>query len=117
MAGDALRITPRFDFSGPCVRIAEYADGVEFQFPVESASPEDSARVPAAPSVRHGGLRPDDVRDFRHEITTVLCRAPVDAVLTCLRDLDVLDEPLGPASASLPTWPCWCSTAASSAGV
>lgn len=25
---------------------------------------------------------------------TVLCRAPGDAVLTCLRDLDVLDEPL-----------------------
>ncbi|MGJ3561815.1 hypothetical protein ACR6C2_40445 [Streptomyces sp. INA 01156] len=27
-------------------------------------------------------------------MTTELCRAPEDAVLTCLRDLDVLDEPL-----------------------
>ncbi|MFG2598007.1 hypothetical protein [Streptomyces sp. NPDC048462] len=25
---------------------------------------------------------------------TVLCRSPEDAVLTCLRDLDILDEPL-----------------------
>ncbi|MFD1306893.1 hypothetical protein [Streptomyces kaempferi] len=27
-------------------------------------------------------------------MTTELCRAPGDTVLTCLRDLDVLDEPL-----------------------
>ncbi|MEK8145126.1 hypothetical protein NKH18_38270 [Streptomyces sp. M10(2022)] len=27
-------------------------------------------------------------------MTTELCRAPEDAVLTCLRDLEVLDEPL-----------------------
>lgn len=27
-------------------------------------------------------------------VTTELCRAPGDTVLTCLRDLDVLDEPL-----------------------
>ncbi|MFC4469046.1 hypothetical protein ACFPH6_31775 [Streptomyces xiangluensis] len=32
--------------------------------------------------------------DFRLEVTTELCRAPGDTVLTCLRDLDVLDEPL-----------------------
>ncbi|WP_244330391.1 hypothetical protein [Streptomyces prasinus] len=46
------------------------------------------------PAVRRGGLRADEVRDFRHEMCTVLCRTPGDAVLTCLRDLDVLDEPL-----------------------
>ncbi|MFI7360043.1 hypothetical protein ACIBTP_39755 [Streptomyces avidinii] len=28
------------------------------------------------------------------EVTTEPCRAPGDTVLTCLRDLDVLDEPL-----------------------
>lgn len=27
-------------------------------------------------------------------MTTELCRAPGDTALTCLRDLDVLDEPL-----------------------
>ncbi|MEV1062962.1 hypothetical protein [Streptomyces sp. NPDC050263] len=46
------------------------------------------------PALRQGGLRADEVRDFRHEMCTVLCRAPGDAGLTCLRDLDVLDEPL-----------------------
>ncbi|MFE4624880.1 hypothetical protein [Streptomyces mirabilis] len=34
------------------------------------------------------------VRVFRHETCTVLCRAPGDAVLICLRDLDIRDEPL-----------------------
>jgi hypothetical protein len=68
--------------------------GAEFRIPEESASVEDSARLPVTPEVRPGGLRADEVKDFRHEMCTVLCRAPGDAVLTCLRDLDVLDEPL-----------------------
>ncbi|MFG2627624.1 hypothetical protein [Streptomyces sp. NPDC048473] len=68
--------------------------GVEFQMPGESASAEDSARVSVLPAVRPGGLRADEVRDFRLEMCEVLCRAPGDAVLTSLRDLDVLDEPL-----------------------
>ncbi|MET9950065.1 hypothetical protein ABZ135_00760 [Streptomyces sp. NPDC006339] len=68
--------------------------GVEFQLPAESAGPADSARVPAAPAVRPGGLRADEARDFRLEQCGVLCRTPGDGVLTALRDLDVLDEPL-----------------------
>ncbi|MFE7457310.1 hypothetical protein [Streptomyces sp. NPDC057554] len=64
------------------------------RLPDESASAEDSARVPAPSEVRPGGLRADEVRDFRQEITTVVCRTPGDTVLTCLRDLGVLDEPL-----------------------
>ncbi|MBD9732776.1 hypothetical protein IGX29_13350 [Streptomyces sp. H28] len=68
--------------------------GAEFRLPEEAASAEDSARVPDMPGVRPGGLQADEVEDFRHEVCTVLCRAPGDAVLTCLRDLDVLDEPL-----------------------
>jgi hypothetical protein len=68
--------------------------GAEFRIPEESASAEDSARLPLTPEVRPGGLRADEVKHFRHEMCTVLCRAPGDAVLTCLRDLDVLDEPL-----------------------
>ncbi|MFE6287412.1 hypothetical protein [Streptomyces sp. NPDC057877] len=129
MTGDPLRTTPRFDFPGQCVRIAEFADVEEWQrsladtfgsqewlwddpdelrfapgsrelvsaglrLPYESASAEDCARVPVTPTVRPGGLRPDETRDFRLEATTELCRAPGDAVLTCLRDPDVLDEPL-----------------------
>ncbi|MFG2027726.1 hypothetical protein [Streptomyces sp. NPDC048825] len=124
-----LRITPRFDFPGQCVRIAEYADvqewqrflvdtfgsqewlwddpdelrfdqadrglvGAGFRLPYESASAESRARVPTTPPVHPGGLRADEARDFRLEVTTELCRAPGDTVLTCLRDLDVLDEPL-----------------------
>ncbi|GGT23317.1 hypothetical protein GCM10010271_28580 [Streptomyces kurssanovii] len=68
--------------------------GAEFRIPEASAPAEDSARLPGMPEVRPGGLRADKVEDFRHEMCTVLCRAPGDAVLTCLRDLDVLDEPL-----------------------
>ncbi|MGW0777560.1 hypothetical protein ACWD01_28815 [Streptomyces sp. NPDC002835] len=68
--------------------------GAELQMPYVSAYSETSDRVPVMPAVRQGGLRADEVRDFRHEMCTVLCRAPGDAVLTCLRDLDVLDEPL-----------------------
>ncbi|MFF8973427.1 hypothetical protein [Streptomyces sp. NPDC014995] len=68
--------------------------GAEFQIAGEAADPEDSARLPATPPVHPGGLRADEARDFRLEVTTELCRAPADTVLTCLRDLDVLDEPL-----------------------
>ncbi|MER5362708.1 hypothetical protein [Streptomyces sp. NPDC002785] len=68
--------------------------GAAFQLPGESASTEDSARVPVLPAVSSGGLRADELRDFRLEMCEVLCRAPGDAVLTGLRDLDVLDEPL-----------------------
>lgn len=39
-------------------------------------------------------VRPGASRDFRLEVPTELCRAPGDTALTCLRDLDVLDEPL-----------------------
>ncbi|WP_345041409.1 hypothetical protein [Streptomyces sannanensis] len=78
----------RFDPAGR--RLA----GAEFRMPEEAASAEDSARLPLTPAVRPCGLRADQVQDFRHEMCTVLCRAPGDAVLTGLRDLDVLDEPL-----------------------
>jgi hypothetical protein len=129
VTGDPLRATPRFDFPGQCVRIAEYADveewqrflvetfgsqewlwdapdelrfdrasrelvGAGFRLPYEAADAEDAARVPAAPAVRLGGLRADETRDFRLEMCAELCRAPGDTVLTCLCDLDVLDEPL-----------------------
>lgn len=68
--------------------------GAEFQIVGEAADAEDAARVPATPLARPGGLRADEARDFRLEVTTELCRAPGDTVLTCLRDLEVLDEPL-----------------------
>ncbi|MGW0582043.1 hypothetical protein ACWD25_40310 [Streptomyces sp. NPDC002920] len=68
--------------------------GAEFQIAGEAADAEDSARLPATPPVRPGGLRADEAQDFRLEVTTELCRAPGDTELTCLRDLDVLDEPL-----------------------
>ncbi|MBO1336644.1 hypothetical protein [Streptomyces sp. VRA16 Mangrove soil] len=68
--------------------------GLQFQLPYEVADPEDCARVPALPLARPGGLRADEARDFRLEAATELCRGPGDGVLTGLRDLDVLDEPL-----------------------
>ncbi|MGW3357563.1 hypothetical protein ACWDFL_19400 [Streptomyces bungoensis] len=68
--------------------------GAELRMPCVSASGETSVRVPVLPPVRPGGLRAEEVRDFRHEMCSVLCRAPGDAALTCLRDLDVLDEPV-----------------------
>ncbi|MCX4806744.1 hypothetical protein OG594_34840 [Streptomyces sp. NBC_01214] len=68
--------------------------GAEFQIAGEAADAEDSARVPAIPLAQPGGLRAEEVRGFRLEVTTELCRGPGDTVLTCLRDLDVLDEPL-----------------------
>ncbi|MFE9911143.1 hypothetical protein [Streptomyces clavifer] len=68
--------------------------GAGFRLPHEAADTEDCARLPAVPAVHPGGLRAEEVRDFRLEVTTELCRAPEDAVLTCLRDLDVLGEPL-----------------------
>ncbi|MFE1415554.1 hypothetical protein ACFW6F_32880 [Streptomyces sp. NPDC058746] len=68
--------------------------GAQFHWPEESASAEEAARLALTSPVRPGGLRADEARDFRHERCTVLCRAPGDTVFTCLRDLDVLDEPL-----------------------
>ncbi|KPI15392.1 hypothetical protein OV450_2530 [Actinobacteria bacterium OV450] len=68
--------------------------GAEFQMPYVSAYAESTPRVPVMPAVRPGGLRADEIRDFGHEMCKVLCRVPEDTVLTCLRDLDVLDEPL-----------------------
>lgn len=68
--------------------------GAEFRVPAEAADAEDTARLPDLPPVHPGGLRADEVRDFRLEVTSDLCRGPGDGVLTCLRDLDVLDEPL-----------------------
>ncbi|MET7617229.1 hypothetical protein [Streptomyces sp. NPDC005408] len=68
--------------------------GAEFQMPCTSPYCETSDRVPVMPALRPGGLRADEVQDFRHEMCPVLCRVPGDTVLTCLRDLDVLDEPL-----------------------
>jgi hypothetical protein len=68
--------------------------GAEFQIVAEAADPEDCARLPAAPPVRPGGLRADEARDFHLAVASELCRAPGDTALTCLRDLDVLDEPL-----------------------
>ncbi|MFJ9834165.1 hypothetical protein ACIRU2_22715 [Streptomyces sp. NPDC101169] len=68
--------------------------GAGFRLPYECAAAEDSARVPATPPVRPGGLRADEARDFRLQVAAELCRAPGDTVLTCLRDTDVLDEPL-----------------------
>ncbi|MEV7424185.1 hypothetical protein [Streptomyces sp. NPDC091212] len=67
--------------------------GAEFQLPKESVL-EGSARLPLMPVVRPGGLHADEVRDFRHEMCTVLCRAPGETVLASLRDHEVLDEPL-----------------------
>ncbi|MFE9678987.1 hypothetical protein ACFYO5_33565 [Streptomyces sp. NPDC006259] len=68
--------------------------GAELQLPYVSAAHETSTRLPVMPAVHRGGLRADEVRDFRHETCTVLCRAPGDTALICLRDLDVLDEPV-----------------------
>jgi len=68
--------------------------GAEFELPYESASAEDCARLLSMPAVLPGGLRADEVRSCRLEVTSVLCRAPGDAVLTCLRDFDVFDGPL-----------------------
>ncbi|MET7290183.1 hypothetical protein [Streptomyces sp. NPDC005573] len=68
--------------------------GVELQMPYVSACAETSLRGPVLPAVRRGGLRAEEVRAFRQETCTVLCRAPGDSVLTCLRDLDVLHAPL-----------------------
>lgn len=75
-------------------RVSRELVGAEFRLPHESASAEDCARLSSVPPVLPGGLRADEERDCRLEVTSVLCRAPGDAELTCLRDLDVLDEPL-----------------------
>ncbi|BFO15820.1 hypothetical protein SHKM778_22080 [Streptomyces sp. KM77-8] len=68
--------------------------GVEFQLPYLSAYAEIHDLVPVLPAVRPGGLLAKEERDFRHEMCTVLCRAPGDAALVSLRDVDVLDKPL-----------------------
>ncbi|MGV9901244.1 hypothetical protein ACWDU8_01850 [Streptomyces sp. NPDC003388] len=68
--------------------------GAELRMPYVSAAAETSVRAPVLPPVRPGGLRADEVRDFRHEMCSVLCRVPGDTVLACLRDLDVLDKPV-----------------------
>src|SRR5690606_27232725 len=68
--------------------------GAEFRLPEEAASAEDSAAVTDMHEVRPGGLKAAAVKYSRHEVCRVLGRAPGDAVLTCLRDLDVLDEAL-----------------------
>lgn len=68
--------------------------GAELQLPYVSAAAETSTRLPVMPPVRPGGLRADEIQDFRHETCTLLCRAPGDAVLISLRDADVLDQPL-----------------------
>ncbi|MFI6033280.1 hypothetical protein ACIBBD_03675 [Streptomyces sp. NPDC051315] len=75
-------------------RMSRELVGAEFQLPHERASAEDCARLPSAPTAVPGGLRADEERNCRLEMTSVLCRAPGDAVLTGLRDLQVLDEPL-----------------------
>ncbi|MEV5547725.1 hypothetical protein AB0L35_16595 [Streptomyces sp. NPDC052309] len=67
--------------------------GAEFRMPYAWADSETSARVPVMPAVRPGGVRADQVRDFRLEMCTVLCRAPGDEVLVCLRDPGALDGP------------------------
>ncbi|MFG2262053.1 hypothetical protein [Streptomyces sp. NPDC048720] len=83
-APDVLRFDP----------VSRELVGAELRMPYVSASAETTVRVPVMPPVRPGGLRAEEVRDFRHEMCSVLCRAPGDTVLTCLRDLDVLDEPV-----------------------
>ncbi|WP_445402621.1 hypothetical protein ACSMX9_13795 [Streptomyces sp. LE64] len=75
-------------------RTARMLVGAELQLPYASAYGETSDRLPSLPPVRPGGLRADEVRDFRHEMCTVVCRGPDDSVLINLRDLAVLDEPL-----------------------
>jgi hypothetical protein len=44
--------------------------GAELQMPYVSASAETSTRLPVLPAVRPGGLRADEVRDFRQETCT-----------------------------------------------
>ncbi|MEV6161851.1 hypothetical protein AB0L71_07980 [Streptomyces sp. NPDC052052] len=75
-------------------RASQELIGAEFQLPYESASAEDCARLPSLPAVCPGGLRADEERGCRLEAASALCRAPGDAVLTCLRDLEVLDATL-----------------------
>ncbi|QNP76201.1 hypothetical protein IAG44_41740 [Streptomyces roseirectus] len=80
--------TLRFDPAG------RQLAGLELQMPYRSAAMETSPRCPTLPAVRPGGLRADEVRNFRHEMCSVLCRTPGDATLICLRDMDILSKPL-----------------------
>ncbi|WP_448321661.1 hypothetical protein, partial [Streptomyces sp. CO7] len=75
-------------------RVGRRLVGAEFQIPGMLVDPDDAARPSSTPPVTAGGLRADEVRDFRLEVTTEFLRGPGDTSLTCLRDLDVLDEPL-----------------------
>ncbi|MFE5210036.1 hypothetical protein [Streptomyces sp. NPDC056600] len=75
-------------------RVGRQLVGAEFQIPGMLVDPDDEARLPCGPPVTAGGLRADEVRDFRLEVSTEFLRGPEDTSLTCLRDLDVLDEPL-----------------------
>ncbi|MEU5159048.1 hypothetical protein AB0G74_05470 [Streptomyces sp. NPDC020875] len=75
-------------------RTARMLVGAELQLPYASAYGETSDRLPSLPPVRPGGLRADEVRDFRQEMCAVVCRGPEDSVLVNLRDLDVLGKPL-----------------------
>ncbi|MFF5973175.1 hypothetical protein ACFY7C_16795 [Streptomyces sp. NPDC012769] len=68
--------------------------GAEFQLPYVTVNSDTVDDAPAVPPVRPGGLVADEARDFRLEMCMALCREPGDAALTCLRDLDVLAEPL-----------------------
>ena len=79
------------------LRFAPYSRklvGAELQIPFQSPSIESPGHLGSLPEVRPGGLRADEARGFRHEMCTVAYRAPGDTVFICLRDLDVLDEPL-----------------------
>ncbi|MGW4983738.1 hypothetical protein [Streptomyces mirabilis] len=99
---DPLRITPRF--TSDSVDVGRYADAKERErFLADTFGSQewlwdnpDVLRFEPADRklVRPGGLRADEVRDFRLEMCAVLCRTPGNAVLTGLRDLDVLDKPL-----------------------
>ncbi|WP_371629488.1 hypothetical protein OG892_15815 [Streptomyces sp. NBC_00341] len=68
--------------------------GAELQMPYVAADAATLTRLPVMPEVQPGGLRAGEARDFRTDFCTVLCRAPGDTSLACLRDLDVLDKPL-----------------------
>lgn len=67
---------------------------LELQLPYETVTAEEFAALLPLPPVVPGGLRADERRDCRLEITSVLHRLPGDRELVCLRDEDVLERPL-----------------------
>ncbi|MEV1022419.1 hypothetical protein [Streptomyces sp. NPDC050264] len=116
VTGDPLAATPRCT-GDACVHVAGHADGTDrerflldtfgsqdwlwdapdvFRFGTADRAPAgvEPHRPEASPAFRSRPVRADGARDFRHERGSVLCRGPEDTVLTCLRDLDILDEPL-----------------------